>query len=172
MLTNEKIRLRALEPEDLDLLYAWENDTNLWRMGNTLSPYSRYVLKEYIAQSHLNIYELKQLRLMIEQRESGKGIGVVDIYDFDSHNRKAGVGIMLDTEHQGSGLATEALYLLIDYAFSFLKLHQLYAYVSVSNEPSKALFQRCGFSISGKLTDWISTEDGFADVLVIQRMNE
>ena len=42
-LENDTIRLRALEPEDLDLLYAWENDTSLWEFGSTLVPYSRYV---------------------------------------------------------------------------------------------------------------------------------
>jgi diamine N-acetyltransferase len=171
MLTNKTIRLRALEPEDLDLLYRWENDASLWRTGNTLAPYSRYVLKEYIARSHLNIYESKQLRLIIERLEPCGGIGIIDLYDFDPHSRKAGVGILLDAQHRGNGLATSALNLLTDYAFTFLKLHQLYAYVSVANEPSKALFLRCGFTVTGRLPDWMSTEDGFDDVLVMQRIN-
>jgi diamine N-acetyltransferase len=172
MLSNETIRLRALEPEDLDLLYEWENDASNWKAGSTLSPYSRYVLKEYIANSHLNIYELKQLRLMIEHRESGKGVGLIDLYDFDALNRKAGVGILVDKSHQGKGLATGALNVLVDYAFSFLKLHQLYAHVPVTNEPSKALFQRCGFTVSGVLSDWTSMEGGFVDVSVMQRINK
>ncbi len=171
LLRNDNIILRALEPEDLDILYKWENDTSIWSKGNTVSPYSRYVLKEYIAQSHLNIYELKQLRLMIEQQSTGKAIGMVDMYDFDSHNSKAGVGILLDPAYQGNGIATEALTLLLNYADSFLKLHQLYVYISVKNERSKALFQRCGFTLAGTLSDWISTEKGFVDVYVMQRIN-
>lgn len=170
MLKNDKIELRALEPEDLEALYKWENDPSIWASGNTLSPYSRYVLKEYISQSHLGIYEQKQLRLIIELRREKKPIGIIDLYDFDPHNRKAGVGILLDPEYQGNGMATESLNLLINYAFSFLKLHQLYAYISVENEPSKALFTRCGFTISGTLTDWISTENGYSDVLMMQRI--
>lgn len=171
LLKNDTIILRALEPEDLEALYKWENDSSIWASGSTISPYSRYVLKEYISHSHLGIYEQKQLRLMIELREEEKPIGMVDLYDFDPHNRKAGVGILLDTAYQGNGIATESMNLLIDYAFSFLKLNQLYAYVSVANEASKSLFIRCGFTASGVLSDWVSTEDGYTDVLVMQRLN-
>ncbi|MDR3143034.1 MAG: GNAT family N-acetyltransferase [Tannerellaceae bacterium] len=168
LLKNDRIILRALEPEDLDVLYKWENDSSVWSSGNTTSPYSRYALKEYISQSHLTIYDQKQLRLMIELRETGNAGGIVDLYDFDLHNRKAGVSILLDTKFQKNGIATEAIKLLMDYAFSFLKIHQLYAYVAVTNEASKALFLRCGFTVSGVLSDWTLTEDGFTDVLVLQ----
>jgi diamine N-acetyltransferase len=168
LLKNDRIRLRALEPEDLDALYEWENDSSVWSSGNTLSPYSRYVLKEYIAQSHLTIYEQKQLRLMIELQETGKAVGMVDLYDFDLHNRKAGIAILIDAKFRKKGIAVEAIKLLTDYAFSFLKIHQLYAYIDVTNEASKTLFIRCGFTISGTLSDWALTEDGFTDVLVLQ----
>ena len=171
LLKNDKIWLRALEPEDLEKLYEWENDSSIWTLGSTISPYSRYVLKEYIAQSHLGIYEQKQLRLMIELREGSKPLGVMDLYDFDPHNKRAGVGILLDHKYQGKGIASESLSLMMDYAFSFLKLHQLYAYISTGNERSKSLFLRCGFTVSGMFSEWISTENGYADVLILQRIN-
>jgi diamine N-acetyltransferase len=171
LLKNDNIRLRPLEPEDLDLLYTWENDSTLWIHGSTISPYSRYTLKEYIAQSHLNIYEARQLRLMIELTWSGESVGLIDLYDFDPHNRKAAVGILIHTAHQRKGIAGEALELLANYAFSFLKLHQLYAYIPANNEPSKALFHRLGFAVSGILTDWVSIDTGFSDVLFVQRIH-
>jgi diamine N-acetyltransferase len=170
LLKNDMIKLRPLEPEDLDLLYAWENDTSMWASGSTVSPYSRYTLKEYIARSHRSIYEMRQLRLMIEV--SGVATGLTDMYDFDPHNRRAAVGILLDPAHRRKGIATEALSILVDYAFSFLKLHQLYAYIPADNESSKALFKRCGFTVSGILTDWILTGDGYSDVLPVQLINQ
>ena len=91
-LENETIRLRALEPEDLELLYRWENNPELWSLGNTMSPYSRYILKEYIRESHRDIFDLKQLRLMIELRSTGAAVGTVDLYDFEPHHRRAGIG--------------------------------------------------------------------------------
>ncbi|HQB37303.1 MAG TPA: N-acetyltransferase, partial [Bacteroidales bacterium] len=61
----EKIRLRALEPEDLEILYEWENNGSFWLISNTMTPFSKYTLKRYLENSHKNIYETGQLRLMI-----------------------------------------------------------------------------------------------------------
>ena len=76
LLSNDRVRLRALEPEDLELLYRWENDPELWEVGNTLAPYSRYILKEYIAGSDRSIYESRQLRFMIEECDTGTSEGI------------------------------------------------------------------------------------------------
>lgn len=172
LLNSELVCLRALEPEDLEVLYRWENNSAWWNMGNTLSPYSRYVLKEYIAESHRDIFDLKQLRLVVELRSTGAVVGLVDLYDFDPHYRRAGVGILIDPLYQRNGFAAEALDLLTGYAFSFLKMHQLYAHIPVMNNPSKALFTRNGFIVTGILTDWILIDGAYSDVLVMQRINK
>ena len=156
LLSNDRVRLRALEPEDLELLYRWENDPELWEVGNTLAPYSRYILKEYIAGSDRSIYESRQLRFMIEECDTGTSVGIVDLFD------------LLDRRYQGRGFATEALRLLMEYAYTFLKLHQLYVHIPVANEPSKKLFTRLGFVEAGTLKDWIRTPDGYSDVCIMQ----
>ncbi len=171
LLENEHIRLRALEPEDLAAIYQWENNSEWWGVGNTLTPYSLYVLKEYIAQSHRDLYDLKQLRLVIERKETEMPIGTVDLYDFDPHNRRVGVGVLIDPAYQGNGIATEAMDLLTEYVFTFLKLHQIYVYVPENNEASRTLFDRCGFTTTGKLADWQMTVNGYRDVLVMQLLN-
>ena len=58
--------LRAMEPEDLDILYRIENDFELWAVGATNVPYSRYALHEYIASASGDIYTDRQVRLIIE----------------------------------------------------------------------------------------------------------
>ncbi|MDR2390047.1 MAG: GNAT family N-acetyltransferase [Tannerellaceae bacterium] len=168
---NDRIRLRAPEPEDLDQLYAWENDASLWRRSNTVSPYSRYAIREYIAQAHLNIYEAKQMRLMIEERISPAPVGVADLYDFDLHNRKVATGILIDASRRQKGIATQTLTLLTEYVFAFLKLHQIYAYIPADNEASKRLFLRCGFHPTSLLKEWIRVEGGYSDVLLVQQIN-
>ena len=109
---------------------------------------------------------------MVDLIEEGKTIGMVDLYDFDPYHRRAGVGILIDPLSQKKGLATEALNLLITYAFSFLKLHQLYAHIPETNEASIHLFTRCSFTKTGVLKDWITSEKGYTDVIVMQRINE
>ncbi len=172
LLRNDKIWLRAPEPEDLERLYRWENDTACWNVGNTLAPYSRFLLKRYITEAHRDIYELKQLRLMIVLVASNETIGMIDLYDFDPHHRRAGIGLLIDPHFQGNGWASEAVDLLRQYAFSFLQLHQLYAHVPAINMKSRALFTRCGFEMTGMLKDWIVVGENYSDVLVMQSVNK
>jgi diamine N-acetyltransferase len=172
LLENDIIRLRALEPEDLDQLYLWENDASLWELGSTLSPYSRYLLKQYIADSKNDIYVSKQLRLIIELKETGTVVGTIDLYDFEPHHRRAGVGILIDDAHQRKGYAKKALKLLIHYAFYFINIHQLYAFIPVTNTPSLLLFEQCGFETMGTLKDWLSTTNGYVDVKIAGRFNK
>ena len=168
MLNNEKIKLRALEPEDLNVLYQWENNTELWTIGSTIAPYSKYQLREFISNADQDIFTSKQLRLMIESKENGEAIGCIDLYEFDAFHQKAGIGIMIDEKSRNRGIAMQALKLLIEYAFSFLKLNQLYCYIPEQNKTSIKLFKKAGFVQSGKLTDWIRTIDGYSDVFVYQ----
>ena len=171
LLENENIKLRAPEPEDLDIFYRWENDTTLWSLGCTILPYSRYDLKQYISSSK-DIYESRQLRLMIDIKPDLKTVGTIDLYDFEPHHRRAAVGILIDEKYQGRGLAGDALFVLCKYTFSFLKLHQLYAYIPVDNEPSRRLFERCGFKERGVLSDWQQTDEGYKDVLLVSSISD
>ncbi|MCL1938501.1 MAG: GNAT family N-acetyltransferase [Candidatus Azobacteroides sp.] len=167
-LENDFIGLRALEPEDLDELYRWENDVDIWLHGSTLVPYSKYALRDYLMRSTQDIFQSRQLRLMIVERTSGISIGTIDLYDFDPVNLRAGIGILLDGNYRKQGFGFQALQLMQIYAFRFLSLKQLYAYVPASNLPSCRLFLKSGYRESGLLQSWIKTVDGFADVYLMQ----
>jgi len=167
-LENGQIKLRALEPEDLDALYKWENDADLWNCGATIAPYSKFAIKEYIADSRVDIFQSKQLRLMIVWKDNGESVGTIDLYDFDPINLRAGVGILIDAAYRGKGIGKQALQLMKDYAFDFLLLKQLFAYVPKQNEISLQLFSKAGYSNTTYLKEWIKTNAGFEDVYVMQ----
>ena len=82
---DENILIRALEPEDLEYLYKWENDMDLWDVSDTLTPFSHFTLKKYIENAHVDIYTSKQLRLMITRVDTQEPIGLIDLYDFDPY---------------------------------------------------------------------------------------
>ncbi|TFD98840.1 N-acetyltransferase [Dysgonomonas capnocytophagoides] len=171
-LENDDIKLRALEPEDLEVLYKWENDTQLWIHGNTLSPYSKLALREYIADTQqTDIYQAKQLRLMIELESDGTVIGTVDIYDFDFHHAKAGIGILVDNAYRQCNYATIALELVHEYIFNFLRINQLYAYIASDNKNSLKLFEKSGYKQSGFLKQWIYCSEQYKDVYIYQLVN-
>ena len=167
-LESENLLLRALEPEDLDILYQWENDSELWKYGSTIAPYSKFALRDYLANSLGDIFQSRQLRLMVIERGSAKAIGTLDLYEYDPINRRAGIGILLDAGYRCKGLGTEALHLSEEYAFRFLHLKQLYAYVPQSNLPSIHLFRNCGYVETGIMKSWLKTSSGFEDVLFMQ----
>jgi diamine N-acetyltransferase len=169
LLENETIKLRAVEPEDLERLYAWENNPLLWEVGNTRNPYSRFVLRQYIVDSDKDIYENKQLRLMMVSVKTGEIVGTVDLFDFDIHNSRIALGLFVDTAFQGKGFAKEALHLVEDYVFNFLQLNQLYCHISENNIASRRLFEKENYETNGMLKNWIKTVDGYDNIIVFQR---
>jgi diamine N-acetyltransferase len=163
------VRLRALEPEDLELLYNWENNNDYWIISNTVSPFSKYTLKRYIENSHKNIYETGQLRLMIDYVPEKKTIGTIDIFDFDPYHKRAGIGILIaNDEYRRKGLATMALTCLIDYCFKTLLVHQLFCSIIENNCESIELFRKLGFTEIGKKKDWIRTSEGYLNEIMFQ----
>lgn len=169
LLENELIWLRAVEPEDLDMLYAWENNPHLWVVGNTRNPYSRFMLKQYILESGKDIYETLQLRLMITSVKSGETVGTVDLFDFDIHHSRIALGLFVDARFQGQGFAKNTLQLVEEYVFSFLKINQLYCHISETNTVSRQMFEKVGYETNGILKNWIKTIDGFENIIVFQR---
>ncbi|NER15787.1 GNAT family N-acetyltransferase [Spongiivirga citrea] len=152
-LNGDHISLRALEPEDLSFLKMIENDQAIWEVSHTQTPYSSYILKEYLKNSHKDIYEIKQLRLVIDHLE--EAIGLIDLFDFDPKNKRAGVGVIIAAgANRNKGYGSEAVQLLIKYAFTYLGVHQLYCNISEDNRPSIQLFESCGFKQVGLKKDW------------------
>jgi len=87
-LKGEHIYLRALEPEDLEFIHQIENDETIWEISNTITPYSKYLIKQYLENAHKDIYEVKQLRLVI-CNDADTAIGMIDLFDFDIKNKRA-----------------------------------------------------------------------------------
>lgn len=169
MLQDKHIKLRAIEPEDIDLLYIWENNTDLWEISNISVPTSKHHLVQFVQEASLGIYETKQLRLMIEIIEPKQTIGCIDLFDFDAFHERAGVGILIsDTGDRNKGYATRALKLLIEYAKKHLSLHQLYCNILEDNTISVKLFEKCGFKINGKKTDWVKSRNKHKDEYFLQ----
>lgn len=164
---QQTIRLRAIEPEDLDLLYKIENDTMLWDVGNTNVPYSRYVLHDYIANANHDIYADKQVRMMVETG-NGEVVGIADIVDFDPRHRRAEIGLVIMARHRRKGYAAATIRQMVDYADRVLHLHQLYAYIDCANTSSLELFLKTGFSQNEKLKDWLYDGHEYHDAWFMQ----
>lgn len=171
-LQGQHIFLRALEPEDLEFVYAIENDENIWEVSNTQTPYSKFLIRQYLKNAQQDIYEAKQIRLAICKIDTAKAIGLIDLFDFDAKNKRAGIGIIIQNEtNRNQGLGKEALDLLVNYAFQKLQLHQLYANIGADNEASLKLFTTFGFHKIGVKKEWNLLNCNYHDELIFQLIN-
>ena len=170
-LKGENIYLRALEPEDLEFIHTIENDETIWEISNTQTPYSKFLIKQYLENAHKDIYEVKQLRLVISSYDKVT-LGMIDLFDFDFQNRRAGVGVLVkEPGDRLKGYGREALKLLIDYSFTHLDLHQLYCNISESNDASIKLFSNQGFKKIGLKKDWNYVNGSFKNEYLFQLIN-
>lgn len=163
MLKGKKIILRPLEPEDIDYVFKLENDISVWQISNTIMPFSKFEIEQYVLNSDKDIYISKQLRLIIEDLQISKRIGCIDLFDFDPKNQRAGIGIIIDANHRNSGYATDALEVLIQFAFKSLNLHQLHCSINPENTGSVRLFVKSGFRYIGTRKDWVFFEQRYYD---------
>ena len=92
-LEGELTRLRALEAEDVDLLYVWENDPAVWGVSGTLAPFSRHTLRRFLDEQRFDLYAARQLRLVVETLD-GRAVGLVDLFEFEPVDLRAGIGML------------------------------------------------------------------------------
>ncbi|OOV29457.1 GNAT family N-acetyltransferase [Flavobacterium sp. LM5] len=171
-LKGKNVYLRALEPNDLEFVYAMENDQSIWEVSNTQTPYSRFLIKQYLENAHQDIYEAKQLRLAICQDQDFPAIGLIDLFEFDPKNRRAGMGIVIQSDQKrNQQIGSEALELLIQFSFYDLNLHQVYANIGTENSASVALFTKFGFQKIGIKKDWVLVNGVYQDEAIYQLIN-
>lgn len=174
--TEMIMKLTALEPEDLELLYTIENNRSQWCVSSASVPYSRYALRDYIANQNYDIYADKQVRFVVRVGEEGgkpsdmKAIGLVDLFDFSPEHLRAEVGIAIIAAETGKGYGEEAMRQLTEYAAEVLHMHSVYAVVPVDNKPSIAMLRACGFSEEYVLKGWLRSSEGWKDALFMQKM--
>ena len=180
-LPGKNIYLRSLDHSDASILYKWENDKNVWKVSNTQAPFTKEQIRNFVS-SQQDIYTEKQLRLMIcippgktlvkkEEGNTGERCGCVDLFDFDPHHLRAGVGILVSDKYKRNGYASEALSILITHCFKKMNLYQLYCNIAEDNKASLNLFKKHKFKITGKKKDWVRTSKNYLDEYTLQLIN-
>jgi diamine N-acetyltransferase len=164
-----KVSVRAIEPEDLEWLYGIENDMDIWGVGATNVPYSRFVLHEYLAKCTFDIYTDKQVRFVIENIE-GQSVGIIDLINFNPQHHRAEIGIVIQKPFRGHGYAQAAILHVLYYADSVLHIHQLYALIDKDNAESLKSFLAVGFKQSAVLQDWLFDGKKYQDALLMQML--
>jgi diamine N-acetyltransferase len=167
ILKSNKISLRAVEPTDLDIIMQWENNPEFWPVSNTLTPFSKELLDQYV-HSAQDIYSVKQIRLIIDELASHKTVGAIDLFDFDPRHQHAGVGILIDPDFRKKGFAADAIALIKKYARDIVGIRNLSATIIEDNQASIQLFEKAGFRKIGQRKKWFNKGDVWLDELIYQ----
>lgn len=169
-LNDGRVFLRAPEPEDIPTMYGWENDSEVWSLGNQPALFSRKNIADYVDNYDADIYSARQLRFIVCESESGRSVGTADLYDFDPVNLRSAIGILIDREFRCKGYASGALRLVERYSIGRLSVHQLWAIVAGSNVASRKLFEVAGYRIAGCLRSWVREDRHFEDAYIYQKL--
>ena len=170
-LKGKKVNLRALEPSDLNFIYEVENNVDVWEISHTQTPYSKFLIEQYLENAHQDIFEAKQLRLVICESKTLKPIGLIDLFEYDPKNNRCGIGILIqEKSDREKGMGSEALQLLLDYAFYHLNLKQIFANIDTQNLPSLQLFDKFGFEKIGIKKQWNLVNGIYKDEMLLQKI--
>ncbi len=167
---DNSLKLRAAEPSDASIIYLWENDMQIWRVSDTSMPYSHYQIEQFLSQNN-DLYSQKQIRIMIDLKNSGKSAGCIDLYDFDPFHERIGIGILISAEYRGQNIALKAIKLIEKYVFDQLQLNQIYCLIAEDNQPSIQLFSKSGYTQCGFRKAWLKTNKGFIGQYEFQKIN-
>lgn len=161
-MVNIELRLRAVEPEDAEMMYLAEDDPAAWTYSDYSAPMSREMLREYALTYDADPFRSGQLRLIIEA--DGKAAGILDLFDISARHLRADTGIYLFPDLRCKGLGTLALEAAKDYCRCRLGLHQLTASVATSNPEALGCYRNAGFAPTGRRRDWLRMSKGWVDV--------
>ncbi len=158
------IHLRALEPEDLEWVYALENTPDVAEVSADHVPVSRYAVQRYLSQQPATPLETGELRLVVCTGDDVVA-GLIDLTSIDFYNAHAEVGIALIPSFRKQGVAQQALQ-AIEAKARQLALCVLTAHVPVHVASSVRLFQRAGYTLIGTLPQYYNGQNGREDVLL------
>ncbi len=167
---GSRVRLRALEPSDADLLYVWENDPATWEAGDRRWPVSLSDIRTFVEHTDLDIWQTRQTRFMIDRQSDGVTVGCIDIFGFDPLNMTCSIGVLVQPESRNAGYAADALRQIEGFAADTLLVHTIIVTVAADNAPSLALFDSAGYERAGLLRQKLRRGKVYVDEVLMQKI--
>ena len=150
---GDKIKLRKLKLSDVDNIYKnMSKEIVRWTI-NIPWPYKKENAVKFIRKSNYRIKNKKEFVFGIVLKETDEVIGCVGLHKINWKNKNGEVGYWLGKKYWGKGLTSEAVSLMLRFAFKILKLHRVYAVVFEKNIASRRVLEKNGFKLEGILRE-------------------
>ncbi len=155
-LTGRRIALRPLTVDDVPSLFAIFSDPEVMRYWSSPPLGEESEARQMVADIERGFEKRTFFQWGLCRRDDGVVIGTCTLWQLDAENLRCEIGFALGRAHWGHGYMSEALAVLLDFAFSELGLRRLEADVDPQNAASIALLERLGFRREGHLRErWL-----------------
>ena len=169
MLRGERVILRAVERDDLPILWAiLEDDLDVAVLadGGPVRPSS---LTEYQAHYEKRLADPPTDRVGFTIDVDGVPVGSCLLYWIDHFNGRCDLGISIGKEHWGKGYGSDAVRTLVDYAFTHLDLRRVGLRCLADDARAVGAYRKAGFVEEGLLRGYSIVEGEARDELMMAR---
>lgn len=169
MIEGEKVKLRAIEREDIPRFVRWLNDRELLGYLARYMPLSKAEEERWFERQ----LEDESSRIFAIETREGVHIGNIGLHKIDWKNGHAELGIFIgEKEVWGQGYGTDAILALLDFAFNEMNLHRVHLHVLASNQRAIRCYEKCGFVLEGTEREAVFRGGRYHDQLIMGILRE
>lgn len=166
MLEGELVRLRALEPPDVERAHAWINDREVKNFTAQRYPLSRAGEETWLREVPTNSF-VDGVRLAIETKV-GDVIGILSLRETRVEDRKAELAVTIgEKDYWSRGHGTDAIVTALRFAFDEMNLHRVWLTTLEYNDRALACYKKCGFTVEGRLRQEMYKAGRYWDLTVM-----
>lgn len=167
MIVGEKVRLRAIERDDLPRFVEWFSDPDVRRYLDMYLPFSLAQEERWFEQLQERMERREVVMLTIETSD-GTHIGNISLFDINWKDRHAELGITIgEKDHWGQGYGSDSIRTLLRVAFEEMNLHRVFLRVHADNARGIQCYDNVGFQKEGTLRESVFREGVYHDTLVM-----
>lgn len=171
MFENTNIKLRKLSANDYTTYHDWRNDIEV--MQSTSPQLDLYTLEETEQFISMISAQSDAKGYMIEHKETGKVVGIISLINIDYKNRSAECIIDIGSKDMwGQGIGSDAMSLILKFAFTELNLHRVYLQVFDFNERAIKLYEKMGFTHDGRFREALYRFGEWHDIVIMSILNK
>ncbi|MFW9875910.1 MAG: GNAT family N-acetyltransferase [Candidatus Thorarchaeota archaeon] len=168
MLRGKRVKLGPVKREYIESFLKWFNDPEITQNLMAFRPMTRMAEEEWMENLKNRENDIYFSITIPNEDGTEKLIGNCGIHRIDWKNRVGEVGITIgEKEYQNKGYGTEAMELLIDYAFKTVNLHRIELYTYDFNIGALKSYKKVGFIEEGRRRQFVWINGSYHDAILM-----
>ena len=174
MYYGEKVKLRALEMEDLDIILKHWNNLELRQYLNSQIPMSKHAERKWLERATVqDPWRDGGMTLAIEDKTNGQFLGTVSFFDIDKQHKKAEFGIAIhNPDNLGKGYGTDTTRVMLWIAFHILGLNSIHLITLKGNVRGQKAYEKAGFKHAGVYRQSAYVKGAFHDFIIMDILKD